>query len=150
MTIEKLQNDMNQARKDGNKFRVIVLADIIASIQKASMAGKERVEITEKLVDETLLKVKKTINEMIDTCPESRADKLYEYKAQMEIINEYAPKIITNPEEIKKWINLIMSCNGMIATPGLPKGPVMKLVMPHLRGKVDMAMANKILNDMLS
>ena len=149
MTLEKLQNDMNTALKNGDKFRRMVLADLLASIQRASMAGKERIAITEKLIDEVLLKAQKTAQEMIDTCPADRIDKMMEYQAQMEIINEYAPKLITDPEEIKKWINLIICSNGMVPAPGLPKGPVMKLVMPQLRGKVDMSVANKVLNEML-
>lgn len=148
MTLEKLQNDMNQALKDGNKFRRMVIADLIASIQKASMSGKTRVEVTEKLIDEVLLKAQKTVQEMIDTCPAHRTDKFVEYKAQMQIINEYAPKLITDPDEIRNMIQHILSVNGTNALV-IQKGVIMKMVMPQLRGKVDMAVANKVLGEML-
>lgn len=148
MTLEKLQNDMNQALKDGNKFRRMVIADLVASIQKASMSGKTRVEVTEKLIDEVLLKAQKTVQEMIDTCPAHRTDKLVEYKEQMQIINEYAPKLITDPDEIRDMIQHILSVNGTNAL-AIQKGVIMKMVMPQLRGKVDMAVANKVLGGML-
>lgn len=148
MTLEKLQNDMTLALKNGDKFRRMVLADLVASVQKASMSGKERVDITEKLVDEVLLKAQKTVQEMIDTCPDNRMDKLAEYHANMSIINEYAPKLITDYEEIKNIIKGILSRNGTTAL-AMQKGVIMKMVMPQLRGKADMSVANKVLNDML-
>lgn len=148
MTLEKILNDRDQALKNGNKFRRMVLADLVASIQKASMNGKTRIEITDKLVDEVLLKAQKTMQEMIDTCPDNRMDKLAEYNAQMAIINEYAPQLITDYDEIKDIIKCILSKNGTTSL-AMQKGVIMKMVMPQLRGKVDMAVANKVLNEML-
>lgn len=63
-------------------------------------------------------------------------------------IDEYDPKLITDPEYIKNRIKSILNKNG--TTPhAIQKGVIMKMVMPELRGKVDMAVANKVLNEML-
>jgi uncharacterized protein YqeY len=90
MTIyEKIKSDMNESLKNGNKARRAVLADIVATIDKASIAGKTRIEITDTLVNEVLTKYKKTVQEMIDTCPDTEqyAARKAEYIANMAVVN---------------------------------------------------------------
>ena len=101
MTLEKLQSEMVQAIKNGDKFRKGVIADIVGNVKKAAIDKKCRDNITEELVDEMLLKRKKTAQEMIETCPAERVETLAEYKKQLEIINEFAPRLITDPIAIK-------------------------------------------------
>ena len=152
MTIyEKIKSDMNESLKNGNKARRAVLADIIATIDKASIAGKTRVEITDAFVNKVLIKYKKTIQEMIDTCPdiEKYAERKAGYVADMEVVNEYAPKLITDEMEITALINKILAENGLIGTEE-PKGIIMKTVMPALKtSNCDMKIAQGILNRIL-
>ena len=61
--------DMNEALKNGDKLARKTISDMVAAIDKASVAGKVRVEITDELVDSTLLKYKKAPQESIDTWP---------------------------------------------------------------------------------
>ena len=80
------------------------------------------------------------VQEMIDTCPATRTDLLDEYKANMEIVNEYAPKLITDEKEIEMFIrgldfDLVPASRSSI--------------MKELKGKVDMKIANKVLGEML-
>ena len=76
MTLEKLQQEMIAAMKTGDKFRKTVISTTIAQIKKAAIDKGCRDNIPESLVDEVLLKTKKTAQEMIDTCPKDRKDKL--------------------------------------------------------------------------
>lgn len=145
MNLAFLQNDMQTALKTGDKLRRMVLGDIIAFIQKLSTAGKTKVEITDTMVDEALIKYQKTIQEMIDTCPADRVETLEDYKARMEIVKEYAPQMITNPEEIKK---MVFAAAGDMELLPANRGTFMKTVMPALKGKVDMKIANQIITDM--
>lgn len=152
MTIyEKIKSDMNESLKNSNKARRAVLADIIATIDKASIAGKTRVEITDAFVNKVLIKYKKTVQEMIDTCPdiEKYAERKAGYVADMEVVNEYAPKLITDEMEITALINKILAENGLIGTEE-PKGIIMKTVMPALKtSNCDMKIAQGILNRIL-
>ena len=66
---ETLKADMTAALKEGNKIRRVTIADIVASIDKATIGAKSRAVITDQLVDEVLIKYHKTVKEMIDTCP---------------------------------------------------------------------------------
>ncbi len=147
MKLEMLQKEKIAAMKNKDEIRKSVLTDIIDTIQKASITSKGRVEITEQLVDETLIKYQKMTQEMIDTCPASRADKLAEYEAAMEIVKEYAPQLITDENKIKGIILDVL--NNEYAFEKKNRGQIMKIVMPALKGKVDMAIANKVIGSML-
>ena len=149
MTLEHLQEAHILAMKNRDKVRSNVLSDMVDSVQKASITQIGRVEITEKLVDDTLIKYQKTIQEMIDTCPSNRTDKLEEYTANMAIVKEYAPQLITDESEISALISTIVADNAITMTKE-NKGNIMRLVSMHLRGKVDMAVAAKVVTDLLS
>ena len=64
MALEFLQKEMQIALKTNDKLRRMVLGDIIASIQKMATAGKTKVEITDTMVDEALIKYQKMVQEM--------------------------------------------------------------------------------------
>lgn len=152
MTIyERIKSDMNESLKSGNKARRAVLADIVATIDKASIAGKTRVEITDVLVNEVLTKYKKTVQEMIDTCPDTEqyAARKAEYIANMAVVNEYAPQMIIDEMEITVLINKILAENGLIGTEQ-PKGVIMKTVMPALKANnCDMKIAQGVLSRLM-
>lgn len=148
MILEELQKDKIQAMKYGNGFRKQVLTDMIDAIQKAAITPKGRVEITDELAVEVLIKYQKTVQEMIDTCPESRAETLAEYKGQMEIVKEYAPQLITDEDFIRTSIKVNLETAG-IEIDKKNRGQIMKLIMPMYKGKADMKVVNKVIGDML-
>lgn len=144
---ENIKSDMNNALKVGNKARRAILADMVAAIDKASVAGKTRIEINDNFVDEVLIKYKKTVQEMIDTCPntEQYAVRKAEYKYNMTVVDEYAPQMITNEAEITNLINAILYENE-IPVAMQNKGKIMKTVMPVLKShNCDMKIAQSVL-----
>lgn len=148
MIYEKIKSDMTQALKEGNKARRTVLADIVATIDKAAIAGKTRVEINDKFVGEVLTKYKKTVQEMIDTCPDTEqyADRKAEYIANMAVVNEYAPKLIDDEEEIIAMIVELCAVKGVTISLA-NKGLMTKTVMPVLKASnCDMKVAQVALN----
>ena len=147
MTLEKLQSEMIQAMKNKDKLRKSVLSGLVDAVKKASMTNNGRVEITEQLVDEVLLKYKKMVQEQIDTCPVDRVETLKEYNAQMAIVAEFAPTLITDETEIKHLILDIV--NNEMEFSKSNRGKSMKIIAPVLKGKVDMSVVNKVLGGML-
>ena len=99
MTLEILQAARTVAMKTGDMATKNVLSNMIDACQKAAITPKGRVEITEQLVDEVLIKYQKTVQEMIDTCPADRIELLNKYIAEMEIVKTYAPQLITDEYE---------------------------------------------------
>ena len=149
MTLEVLQSNMIAAMKSGNKLRKSVLSGMIDAVKKASMTNKGRIEITEQLVDEVLLKYKKMVQEQIDTCPADRTETLEEYKAQMEVVAEFAPTLIADEAEIRYLILDIVNINNDVELTKSNRGYIMKIIAPVLKGKADMGVVNKVLGGML-
>lgn len=135
--------------KAGDKTRVKVLNDIIVLVQKEQTKGKTKVEATEDMMAACATKAQKTLEEMVATCPNTAEydERLADYTAQLAIATEYAPKLITDPEEIARMV--VDAVNGTIEMTIRNKGQIMRVVMPVLKGKTDMAVANKVIGDML-
>lgn len=148
MTLEKLQSEMVQAMKSGDKFRKGVISTAIAQIKNAAIDKGCRNEIPESIVDESLLKAKKVTQEMLDTCPESRADLLENYKKQMEIICEFAPTLITDEAQIKTIVLDFAAENNIELTKN-NRGKLMGIISKCLKGKIDMGVVNKVVGGML-
>lgn len=149
MNIEKLRIDRDQARKNGDHLRMTTLNEMIDAIQKASMAGKVRVDMTDKLVDETLIKYQKMIQEIIDTCPTNREDILNNAYETMKIVKEYAPQLINDKNEIRSLI--IMTLSGLnIPLEKNQRGNIMKILAKEFKGKADMSIVSSIVGEMLT
>ena len=148
MTLEMLQSEMTQAMKNKDKRRKSVISGMVDAIKKASMTNNGRVEITEQLVNEVLLKYKKMVQEQIDTCPKDRIETLEEYKAQMVIVEEFAPKLITDEAEIRTLILDIINNEHEFSKSN--RGVLMKILAPVLKKcNVDMSIASKVIGGML-
>lgn len=148
MTLEKLQSEMVQAMKSGDKFRKGVISMIIAQIKNTAIDRRCHDNIPDSIVDDSLLKFKKTTQEMIDTCPKSRLDLLDEYKNQMSIINEFAPTLVTDEKQIRTLITTYATKNGIVLTKN-NRGKIMGLISKNFKGYVDMSVVNKVLGGMI-
>ena len=140
MPLTYLQKEKIAAMKAKDNRRKQVLSEIIDTCQKAVITPKGRLDLTEQLVNESLIKYQKMVQEMIDTCPEYRIDLLEEYKANMEIVKEYAPKLLTDEKEIDDFIREL-GFDLVVAN--------RSSIMKELKGKVDMKIANKVLGGLL-
>ena len=148
MTLEMLQSAKIAATKTRDTETKRVLSDMIDACQKASITSKGRVEITAQLVDETLIKYQKTVQEMIDTCPSSYEDKLKQYKADMEIVKQYAPQLITDKETIANRVKEIAGAQG-IELVKANRGALMRSISAELKGKADMKIVSAIVGGLL-
>lgn len=149
MTLEYILSEKTKAIKTGDKTRVKVLNDIISLVQKEQTKGKVKIDATEEMVAACATKAQKTLEEMVATCPNTNeyAERLADYTAQLAIATEYAPQLITDPEEIARMV--IDAVGGSVEMTMRNKGQIMRIVMPTLKGKTDMAVANKVIGDML-
>lgn len=141
MTLDFLQKEMIAAMKNKDKERKNTISSLVQAVQKFGIDNKCKDNITEAQIDAVILKEKKTVQEMIDTCPSDRVETLEEYKTKLAIINEFAPSLMDNEEDIKKFIQktgleLVKSNRGKI--------------MAALKGKADMKVANKVVSSMIS
>lgn len=148
MTYEKLLEDMKSAMLEKNALKKLVLANAITSIRNAAIAKRCKDNIIEELVDEVLLKEKKTLKEMIDTCPAERPEILKNYTDQFLILMEYVPTLIIDEATIEDAIIGICEAEGIELIKS-NKGKVMKAIMPSFKGKMDMAVVNRVVGALL-
>ena len=146
MKLETIQESIKIAMKTHATLEVETLRSVVAAVKKAAI--DKRCEITEELVDEMLLKEVKIIKEQIETCPETRPEMLEEYEHRLMIVENFAPKLVTDPIEITAMVEATLVKAGVdIETAN--KGQVMKAIMPVLKGKVDMKIANQVITKLL-
>lgn len=146
MTLDTLQKEMISAMKAHDKFRKDAISSLIGAVKKAAIDEKCKDNISEELVNRVILKEKKIVQEMIDTCPTDRTETLDEYNNRMAIIDEFAPKMMSE-EEVRKEIYHIISTVDINQT---GKGAIMKVVMPRLKGKADGKIINKIVSEIVA
>jgi uncharacterized protein YqeY len=146
MKLETIQESIKTAMKTHATLEVETLRSVVAAVKKAAI--DRQCEITEALVDEMLLKEVKIIKEQIDTCPATRPEILEEYEHRLMIVENFAPKLVTDRIEITAMIEAALVKAGVdIETAN--KGQVMKAVMPVLKGKVDMKIANQVIAEIM-
>ena len=149
MTLEKLQEQMISAMKNGDKPRKTAISGYIAAIKKVAIDKGCRDNVTEEMVNETLTKLKKQAKESVDTCPASRTDLLEQYKYEYSVITEFAPTFIDNPDLIAANITSLLEEN-QIAAEKKNRGAIMKVIVANnWKAHFDMAVVNKVLGLML-
>lgn len=148
MTYETLHKAMTDALKAGRKDEKNALAGFIAQIQKTAIDKGCRDNITEDLVNTELLKIKKSIQEQIDTCPVTRTDLMNKYCYEMAVVDKYAPVMISNEDVIRGRIVEIV---GGETVDKKQRGMVMKVIKGEVANGVfyDMAAVNKVIGEML-
>ena len=140
LTLEILQAEMIAAMKNKDKLRKDTISSLVQAIKKFGIDNKCKDNITNEQLSSVILKEKKTMQEMIDTCPADRTDTLAEFNARMAIINEFAPSLMDNEDAIKTFIQ-----NLGIEPIKSNRGEIMKA----LKGKADMKIANQVVSKML-
>jgi uncharacterized protein YqeY len=148
MTYETLHKAMTEALKAGRKDEKNALAGFIAQIQKTAIDKGCRDNITEDLVNAELLKIKKSIQEQIDTCPVTRTDLMDKYCYEMAVVDKYAPVMISDEDVIRGRIVEIV---GGETVDKKQRGMVMKAIKGEVANGVfyDMAAVNKVIGEIL-
>lgn len=139
MQFETLQKDMVIAMKERNKNRKDAISSLISAVKKVAIDEGQRENITEEITDRVILKELKTAKEQLETCPAGRTDLKEEYQIRYDVINEYAPQLMSG-EEVKEL--LVKNFADVVATKN--KGEIMKVVMKELKGKADGKVINQV------
>ena len=139
MQMEQLQKDMIAAMKAKDKPRKEAISSLVTAVKKAAIDAGCRDDIKEDMVDQVILKELKTVKEQIDTCPAEREDLKAEYQFRYDVIQEYAPSLMSE-EEIRNFI--MEKFADIVAQKN--KGMIMKNVMPELKGKADGKLINQV------
>lgn len=145
MKQKELQDAMVAAMKAKDKFRKETIASLVSAVKKAGIDAGCRESVPDDMANSAILKEIKTVKEQIDTCPADRTELREEYQKRLEIMNEFAPKLLSE-DEVKsilqeKFADLLAAGD---------KGKVMKAVMAELKGKADGKVINQVVAQLMS
>lgn len=144
MEFNYIKNEMIKAMKNKDNDRKNVLSSIIGDIKNVAIDKGCRDNIPDDIVNSVILKSLKTAKEQIDTCDPNRKDLLEKYNMNYNIINEYAPKMMSY-DEVKEIISTKFA--DVISTKN--KGMIMKSVMPEFKGKADGKIVNQVVAELM-
>lgn len=144
MEFKTLQSDMVKAMKAHDKERKDVISALVSAVKVLAIDEQSRDNITSDITDRAILKELKAAKESLDTCPDERAELKAQYKKRYDIINEYAPRLMSAEEleaEMKdKFADVLASKN---------MGQIMKSVMPYYKGKADGKTINAVVKKLI-
>ncbi|WP_239617422.1 GatB/YqeY domain-containing protein [Cohnella mopanensis] len=142
---ERLNEDMKQAMKSGEKFRLQTIRMVRASIKN------QEIELRRALDDNELLNImsrelKQRRDSLQDFEKGGREDLVSNVKAEIEIISEYLPRQLTE-EEVKAIVVQTMQETGASSKADL--GKLMGALMPKVKGIADGKLVNAIVQQSL-
>lgn len=142
---ERLNEDMKQAMKDGNKFRLSTIRLVRAAIKN------QEIELRRPLDDSDTLSIlsrelKQRRESLLEFKNAGREDLVSNVSAEIEIISEYLPKQL-NEEEIKAIVVQTMQETG--ASSKADMGKLMGALMPKVKGVADGKLVNGIVQQLL-
>jgi uncharacterized protein len=145
--LNRLNDDMKQAMKNKEKDKLSVLRMLKAALQnEAIKLGKS--ELSE---DEELTVLSRELKQRKDSLQEfesaGRADLVEKTKAEIEIVQLYMPKQLTE-EELLEIVKQTIAEVG--ASSKADMGKVMGAIMPKVKGKADGSLVNRLVQQQLS
>ena len=144
MELKELQAAMIAAMKARDKERKDSISVLVSAAKKLGIDNGCREDVPEDMVNQAILKEIKSVKEQIDTCPADRTDLLESYQRRYDVMNEFAPKMLS-AEEVKEIISSKYA--DVIATGN--KGQIMKTVMPEFKGKADGKIVQQVVAELM-
>lgn len=147
MTLsEKINNDLKEAMKNKDSFRLGVIRMIKGAMQLAKPNPRE--ELTDDDVVKVIAKQIKMRKDAITQFEEAgRTDLVDQNKKEIAILEEYMPEQLSE-EEIIKIIDKVFE--EVQPTSMKDIGMIMKSISPLVKGKADMSLVNKLIKERLS
>ena len=143
--FEKIQSDMYQAMKSGEKETANTLRNVLAKLKDKQI--EKRTDLTQEEEIKTLQTLVKQRKESIDLYQKGGRDELVDQETkEMDIINSYLPKMMDD-EKIKEIVESVIKDTG--ASSMADMGKVMPEVMKLGKGLIDGKTAQQFVNEQL-
>lgn len=143
---ERINNDLKEAMKTGDKIRLNTIRSIRALILEYEKSGANK-EITPEVEVQLLTSAAKKRKDSIEQFKNAgRTDLVEKEETELKILLEYLPKQM-DEEEIKLEIQKIIDETGAKGKEDFSK--VMPLAMKNLKGKADGNLVRKIVENLL-
>ena len=143
---ERLNGDLKQAMRDGDKVRRSVIRLVFAAIKNAEIARQAALEDNDILG--VIAKEARQRQESIEAFKQgNRHDLVAQEEAELTILQEYLPRQMTRDEVITEARRVIEEVGAI--GPG-DKGKVMPKLIAQLKGRADGREINAVVTELLS
>lgn len=143
---ERLNEDMKQAMKSQDKFRLSVIRMVRSSIKNAEIDQRKTLDDNEVL--EILAReIKQRKDSLQEFEKAGRTDLTENLAVEIAIISEYMPQQLTE-DEIKTIVRQTVQEIG--AKSKAEMGKVMSALMPKVKGRADGKLVNQLVQQILS
>jgi uncharacterized protein YqeY len=143
--FEKIQADMYEAMKSGEKVKANTLRSVLSKLKDRQIEKREPLSKEEEIkILQTLVKQRK---ESIDLYEKGGRNELVDIeKQEMSIINSYLPKMMSE-DDINVIVKNVIDSTGASSMSDM--GKVMPEVMRQGKGLIDGKTAQKFVSEML-
>lgn len=147
MTLKaRLENDLKTALKSKDTLTTAVLRLVLSALKNEELS--KRAKLDDNAVISVLSTLVKQRRESITAFEQGgRIDLANKEKAEIEIINKYLPKQLSN-EEIEGLVDEAVSETKAASVKDM--GKVMKVLMPKIQGRADGKLVSEIVKKKLS
>ena len=144
--LEKFKKEMITAMKERDKLKLNTLRAVKGAMQLEVINNKK--EESDELLLDVINKQIKMRNDSIEEFEKAgRDDLVNSYKSEIDILEEYMPKKLSE-DEINEILDLGISESGASSVRDL--GSVMRIVTPKVKNRCDMKVVTGMLRDKLS
>lgn len=141
--IDEVRKDMVAAMKAGDKETKASLSLLLAALKNKAI--DKRSDLTPEEEIQVILKEIKQTKETMDLTPADRTDIIEECAKRIEVLERYAPKMMSE-DEIKAVIEEVLASLSITTPTGKDKGRIMKELMPKVKGKADGKLVNTLVS----
>jgi hypothetical protein len=143
---ERLNEDMKQAMKNQDKFKLSVIRMIRSAIKNVEIDQKKTLDDNEVL-DILNREIKQRKDSLQEFEKAGRDDLVESVKKELEILAAYMPQQLTE-EEIQAIVKQTILETG--ASSKADMGKVMGALMPKVKGRADGKLVNQLVQQLLS
>lgn len=144
--INRLSDEMKQAMKSQDKFKLSVIRMVRSSIKNLEI-DKRRDLTEEEVLDVLSREIKQRRDSLQEFEKAGRDDLVENLKAEINILTEYLPEQLTE-EEIKEIVQ--QTIQEVEASSKADMGKVMGALMPKVKGRSDGKVVNQIVQQLLT
>ena len=144
--MDEVRKAMMQALKNKEMERKETLSLLLSALKSKYIDKRE--DLTEEEEDAIVLKEIKQTQETMENAPAGRDDIITECKNRLEVLKEFAPKMM-DEAEIKQTIQSVLDQLGIVEPTVKEKGIIMKNLMPLVKGKADGGLVNRLVGEYL-
>ncbi|KAB1435899.1 GatB/YqeY domain-containing protein [Candidatus Galacturonibacter soehngenii] len=144
--IDEVRAAMVAAMKAGDKERKESLSLLLSALKNKAI--DKRSDLTEEEENEVILKEVKQTKETLELTPADRTDIIDECKKRIAVLEEFAPKMMSE-DEIKAVVNEVLTTLGIDTPTAKDKGKIMKELMPKVKGIADGKLVNEVVGALM-